>query len=542
MKRIVVIISTFLILAGMYGENVSAGEVFWITDQTGWHEAKIPARKFSASQTQMSESDKKLYVEWTKNYPASQDEAALALSSNGWVAGLGVTEQNAQRGALANCKKRFRSSACKIVDVNGKSAFIKQKRSTTSTSTASTSSSTASSFNKVWCATPHAVSFVSSNECELYLRGTKGKAFSTKLAATAEHKRLKAARQLAKKKVDEEAARQLAKKIAEEQAARQLAKKKAEDAISVADTSVQRDFWNSIKDSDDPDEYRLYLEEYPTGKFAKLAKLRIKKLEEAARQLAKKKAEEQGDSKTTVAKSSIPNLAYGDYYALVIGNNRYDHLGDLRTPVNDVRSVANLLELDYGFNVTKLENANRSQIVKSISGLRRKVGGQDNVLIYYAGHGVLDEAADEGYWLPVDATSDDPSNWVMTDQVISQVRAMKAKHVMVVADSCFSGTITRGIKIEQRTPEWLETIVKKKSRTALTSGGLEPVMDSGGGNNSVFANSFLSILRDNDGVLDASQLFSQLRPKVMLNSPQTPEYGNIHQAGHDGGDFLFVRQ
>jgi hypothetical protein len=119
---------------------------------------------------------------------------------------------------------------------------------------------------------------------------------------------------------------------------------------------------------------------------------------------------------------------------------------------------------------------------------------------------------------------------------------MKAKHVMVVADSCFSGTITRGIKIEQRTPEWLETIVKKKARTALTSGGLEPVMDSGGGNNSVFANSFLSILRDNDGVLDASQLFSQLRPKVMVNSDQTPEYGDIHRAGHDGGDFLFVRQ
>ena len=113
---------------------------------------------------------------------------------------------------------------------------------------------------------------------------------------------------------------------------------------------------------------------------------------------------------------------------------------------------------------------------------------------------------------------------------------------MVVADSCFSGTITRGIKIEQRTPEWLGTIVKKKARTALTSGGLEPVMDSGGGNNSVFANAFLSILRDNDGVLDASQLFSQLRPKVMVNSDQTPENGDIHRAGHDGGDFLFVRQ
>ena len=113
---------------------------------------------------------------------------------------------------------------------------------------------------------------------------------------------------------------------------------------------------------------------------------------------------------------------------------------------------------------------------------------------------------------------------------------------MVVADSCFSGTLTRGIKIEQRTPQWLTKIVKKKARISLTSGGLEPVMDSGGGNNSVFAAVFLSLLRENDGVLDSSQLFSQLRPKVMVNSDQTPEYGDIHKAGHDGGDFLFVRQ
>ncbi len=68
-------------------------------------------------------------------------------------------------------------------------------------------------------------------------------------------------------------------------------------------------------------------------------------------------------------------------------------------------------------------------------------------------------------------------------------------------------------------------------------------MDSGsGGNHSVFARSLISLLEENTGVLDASQLFSQLRPKVMVNSPQTPEYGDIHQAGHDGGDFLFVRR
>ena len=67
-------------------------------------------------------------------------------------------------------------------------------------------------------------------------------------------------------------------------------------------------------------------------------------------------------------------------------------------------------------------------------------------------------------------------------------------------------------------------------------------MDSGGGDNSVFAAAFLSLLRANDGVLDSFELFSQLRPKVMVNSDQTPEYGDIHKAGHAGGDFLFVRR
>ena len=154
----------------------------------------------------------------------------------------------------------------------------------------------------------------------------------------------------------------------------------------------------------------------------------------------------------------------------------------------------------------------------------------------------MDEAANEGYWLPVDASREDPSNWLQTDTIVAQIRGMQAKHVMIIADSCFSGTLTRGfLKIEQRTPNYLERIVKKQARTALTSGGLEPVMDSGGGEHSIFAKSLISLLEENTGVLDASQLFSQLRPKVMVNSLQTPEYGDIREAGHDGGDFLFVR-
>jgi hypothetical protein len=293
-----------------------------------------------------------------------------------------------------------------------------------------------------------------------------------------------------------------------------------------ADKNIELEFWQSIKDSNNRNMYREYLRQFPSGVYSGLAKIKLQELS--------------ADKKVQAA--SIPNLDYGDYYALVIGNNNYQDLTNLRSAVNDAKVVSTVLEVDYGFNVKLLENASRKDILRSLKHLRETVSAKDNVLIYYAGHGYLDEAADQGYWLPVDSERDDDSNWIATDRVVSQIKAMQAKHVMVVADSCFSGTITRAIKIEQRTPEWLSEIVKKKARTALTSGGLEPVMDTGSGNHSAFANAFISLLEGNDGVLDASQLFSKLRPKVMANATQTPEYGKIHMAGDDGGDFLFVRQ
>jgi hypothetical protein len=133
-------------------------------------------------------------------------------------------------------------------------------------------------------------------------------------------------------------------------------------------------------------------------------------------------------------------------------------------------------------------------------------------------------------------------NWIPNTDIIRSVNRMKAKHVIVVADSCFSGTMTRGVNIAKKNSNFIEKIVNKKARTVLTSGGLEPVSDVGGDGNSVFASAFLSILSENQGVIDGSNLFNILRDKVVTNSDQTPEYGNIRKTGHDGGDFLFVRQ
>ncbi|MCH7937608.1 MAG: caspase family protein, partial [Proteobacteria bacterium] len=77
---------------------------------------------------------------------------------------------------------------------------------------------------------------------------------------------------------------------------------------------------------------------------------------------------------------------------------------------------------------------------------------------------------------------------------------------------------------------------------AITSGGLEPVADKGGGNHSPFAKAFLDALNDNRSIMDGTQLFSKMRRPVMLATQQTPQYSDVRNAGHDGGDFLFVRR
>ena len=104
-----------------------------------------------------------------------------------------------------------------------------------------------------------------------------------------------------------------------------------------------------------------------------------------------------------------------------------------------------------------------------------------------------------------------------------------------------AGKLTRGLIMEPGTPADLRRLARKKARNVLTSGGLEPVLDgSGNDRHSVFATSLLAVLESNDEVLEATRLFLQIRRAVMVNSDQTPEYSDIHRAGHDGGDFLFV--
>jgi hypothetical protein len=237
---------------------------------------------------------------------------------------------------------------------------------------------------------------------------------------------------------------------------------------------------------------------------------------------------------------------FGEYHALIIGIDRYKNLPRLKTAVADANAVAKILSRDYGFKVTKLLNSSRESILDSIDDLRSKLTFNDNLLIYYSGHGQLDKAADEGYWLPVNAKGDRRSRWLSNNTLSSALRALKAKHVMVVADSCYSGRLTRGISVRPRASHDLDRLKKmarKKARVVLTSGGLKPVADDNGSGHSPFADALLKALSENKGVFDGTSLFNSVRRPVQLDTrDQEPQYSDLRRAGHDGGDFIFVKE
>lgn len=246
---------------------------------------------------------------------------------------------------------------------------------------------------------------------------------------------------------------------------------------------------------------------------------------------------------------------FGRYHALVIGNDHYKHWPQLMNAISDAGAVATVLKDRYGFQVTFLKDATRAQIMKALNQYRKILTEKDNLLIYYAGHGHLEQGIDRGYWIPVDAEINDNSEWILLPGVTDMLQLISAKHVMVVADSCFGGKLTRtslaqlkpGLTEDARM-DLLKTLAQKRVRTAMTSGGVKPVLDAGGSGHSVFAEAFLGVLEENGTVLEAERLFWAVRTRVVstsqkLNAEQIPTYDPIHMAGHESlGDFIFVPQ
>jgi hypothetical protein len=258
----------------------------------------------------------------------------------------------------------------------------------------------------------------------------------------------------------------------------------------------------------------------------------------------------------------------GRRWALVIGNEAYREEEDgwkpLRTPIRDAEEVAKTLREDFGFEneiadsaagerpfPLLLRNASRREILRALQRLASTARPDDSVIVYYAGHGYRDEKINASYWVPIGARNDDYTDWISESDWNGLVRSFEARHVLVVADSCFGGAIlNRGdppglppVEPEARR-HFIENAIQRTSRHLLSSGADEPVADGGGSGHSIFARAFLEGLRKyDDKVFTAEEVFARwIKPSVGGNASQLPQYDPLRQSGHQGGDFVFVRR
>ena len=123
--------------------------------------------------------------------------------------------------------------------------------------------------------------------------------------------------------------------------------------------------------------------------------------------------------------------------------------------------------------------------------------------------------------------------------VVVTVGNMKAKHVLIVADSCFTAVQRREAGLKESEGNVHERLSKLRARVVLTSGELEPIQDGAGGRHSVFTGALLDALGANRQILDGTGLFDEIR-ELVSSASESPEYADLRDGEPGGGDFLFV--
>ena len=228
--------------------------------------------------------------------------------------------------------------------------------------------------------------------------------------------------------------------------------------------------------------------------------------------------------------------------ALLIGNNAYvSPIPSLETAVNDVAAIGKELQEQLGYEVKVVQNAGQQDIVNSLNELIRTTDKDDSVMVMYAGHGYLQEKNNTGYWIPSDATTANADKWISNDTIARALANIPAKQVMLISDSCYSGTLTKEGKVVDTVALSREKTLTRRSVLAFSSGGDEPVSDEGRDNHSIFAWNLIQSLKQMTTETSGQQLHASIKVAVTKEFPQVPQYGTVVSAGHaEGGEFLFT--
>lgn len=231
----------------------------------------------------------------------------------------------------------------------------------------------------------------------------------------------------------------------------------------------------------------------------------------------------------------------GKNYLFTIGIDKYDHWKPpLNCAVKDIEDFAKVLLDRYNFepeNIVTLKDAEATEqnIIIHLKKLNKLVAKEDNLIVYFSGHGHYDEDQKSGFWIPVNARQggDFEHEYLDTSIIANRLKAIDSLHTYLIIDACFSGTMVRK-------PKGAPKSEKYKSRRIFTSGRAEVVNDGPVGGNSPFAKGMLLTLEKNDApFLKASDFMSDVINYVENQARQIPDIGILFDAGDEGGELVF---
>jgi len=235
----------------------------------------------------------------------------------------------------------------------------------------------------------------------------------------------------------------------------------------------------------------------------------------------------------------VEPLAFtGTSYALLLGVSEYENnlLNDLNKPILDATVLKAALETQYNFeaaNVRVFKNPTKAKLFKVLENFISLLEQDDQLLIFYAGHGHWDEKLDKGYWLLADASPQNKASWFSYRDLKDYISVYKSDQVLVISDACFSGSIFSG-----NAPGIDGEATSQRTRKALTSGSLKKVPDE-----SIFHRYLIRYLAENKSPqLPTQNIYNTLVQPIMDETENRPMYGSLLEAGHEGGDFVFFRK
>lgn len=233
-------------------------------------------------------------------------------------------------------------------------------------------------------------------------------------------------------------------------------------------------------------------------------------------------------------------LPQGINYLLVIAIDSYVHCPRLYNCVKDAHDLIELLTERYRFERNHIkelyeQQATKQNIYRAFREMAQRVTPNDNLLIYFSGHGEYDKVFRQGYWIPVDAEPDHHDQYIPNSEIKTFLSAINSHHTFLMSDSCFAGALfAKGMakNIEKR-------YERDPSRWGLTAGRNEIVSDGKPGDNSPFAESLLYRLRQNTDALGVAALCNYVTEYVQAKTKQTPIGEPLRVDGHKNGQFVF---